>query len=90
MKDSADLFTEAGFAIGAWVRRKADSESGCVVAVQNGKVVLKQPDKTVSVSLDGFLQGLWATFTPKAEPRVLSDVSVYAPALYPEYRVSFC
>ena len=85
VKDSACLLNEAGFFVGSWVRRKADMESGNITAVQNGKVSLKQNERMIKVSLDAFLDGQWALFTPKAEPQVLEDVRAYSPNQFPGY-----
>ena len=60
MKDSALMLTEAGLAVGQHVRRKADQESGMLVAIESGRVKLKQPSGSLArASIDSFLAGHW-------------------------------
>lgn len=86
VKDSALMLKEAGFAVGQHVRRKADQETGMLMAMEQGRVKLKQPSGSiVRVSIDSFLAGHWQVFTPKPEPQTVEDLSLYSPANFPEY-----
>ena len=86
VKDSALMLQEAGFAVGQHVRRKADQETGMLMAMEHGRVKLRQPSGSiVRVSIDSFLAGHWQVFTPKPEPQTVEDLSLYSPAKFPEY-----
>ncbi|CAE7693022.1 unnamed protein product [Symbiodinium sp. CCMP2592] len=86
VKDSALMLEEAGFSVGQHVRRKADQETGQLMAMELGRVKLKQPSGSiVRVSIDSFLAGHWQVFTPKPEPQTVDDLSVYSPLNFPEY-----
>ena len=85
-KDSALMLQEAGFAVGQHVRRKADQETGMLMAMEHGRVKLRQPSGSiVRVSIDSFLAGHWQVFTPKPEPQTVEDLSLYSPAKFHEY-----
>ena len=73
VKESGVLMAEHGFHVNDHVRRKADGESGRIQKIESGRVHLAKSDGTTGrLSVEGF-QGDWSTYTPKAEPELLTE-----------------
>ena len=87
VKESGVLMAEHGFHVNDHVRRKADGESGRIQKIESGRVHLAKSDGTTGrLSVEGFLQGDWSTYTPKAEPELLTDISLHAPHMYLDFQ----
>ncbi|CAK9102533.1 unnamed protein product [Durusdinium trenchii] len=88
VKNPQDCMADAGFPVGSFVKRKATQERGQISGVTQDLVRVKQPDgNTFKVSIKAFLSGEWARFTPKAEPTVVDDLSLFKPSDFSDWKV---